>query len=92
MVQRKNVCSVGITKHLNIFSNISPTAQTLQENFIVDLKDCLLADIGQQFEDLLEAVSVQREALEAEFQAGRDRLLRIQLLSSYCGARNCTSA
>ena len=60
---------------LNIFSNISPTAQTLQENFIVDLKDCLLADLGQKFEDLLEAVSLQREALEAELQAGRDRLL-----------------
>ena len=29
---------------LNIFSNISPTAQTLQENFIVGLKDCLLAE------------------------------------------------
>ncbi|WP_299153430.1 RNA polymerase-associated protein RapA [uncultured Acinetobacter sp.] len=60
---------------LNIFSNISPTAQTLQENFIVALKDCLLADKGQEFEDLLEEVSVQREALEAELQAGRDRLL-----------------
>lgn len=60
---------------LNIFSNISPTAQTLQENFIVHLKDCLLADMGQQFEDLLEEVSVQREALETELQAGRDRLL-----------------
>ena len=36
---------------LNIFSNISPTAQTLQENFIVELKDCLLADQGQTFED-----------------------------------------
>ncbi len=60
---------------LNIFSNISPTAQTLQENFIVKLKDCLLSDLGQQFEDLLEEVSVQREALEAELQAGRDRLL-----------------
>ncbi len=34
-----------------------------------------MADLGQQFEDLLEAVSVQREALEAELQAGRDRLL-----------------
>lgn len=60
---------------LNIFSNISPTAQTLQENFIVELKDCLLTDQGQQFDDLLEAVSVQREALEAELQSGRDRLL-----------------
>lgn len=60
---------------LNIFSNISPTAQTLQENFIVALKDCLLADKGQEFEDLLQEVSVQREALEAELQEGRDRLL-----------------
>ncbi|CEI54894.1 RNA polymerase associated protein RapA [Acinetobacter bereziniae] len=60
---------------LNIFSNISPTAQTLQENFIVDLKECLLADKGQAFEDLLEAVNVQRQALEAELQDGRDRLL-----------------
>ena len=60
---------------LNIFSNISPTAQTLQENFIMDLKDCLLADKGPAFEELLEAVSVQREALEAELQSGRDRLL-----------------
>ncbi len=60
---------------LNIFSNISPTAQSLQENFIVDLKDCLLSDQGQRFEDLLEEVSVQREALERELQAGRDRLL-----------------
>ncbi|WP_139851524.1 RNA polymerase-associated protein RapA [Acinetobacter pullicarnis] len=60
---------------LNIFTNISPTAQTLQENFIVDLKGCLLGDLGQQFEDLLENVSLQREALEAELQEGRDRLL-----------------
>jgi len=60
---------------LNIFSSISPTAQTLQENFIVELKDCLLADQGQTFEDLLEEVNVQRQALEAELQAGRDRLL-----------------
>ena len=60
---------------LNIFGSISPTAQTLQENFIVDLKECLLADLGQRFEDLLEEVNVQRQALEAELQAGRDRLL-----------------
>lgn len=60
---------------LNIFSNISPTAQTLQENFIVELKDCLLADQGPVFEELLEEVNLQRQALEAELQAGRDRLL-----------------
>ena len=34
-----------------------------------------MSDLGQQFEDLLEEVSVQREALEAELQEGRDRLL-----------------
>lgn len=35
----------------------------------------MLADQGQTFEDLLEEVNVQRQALEAELQAGRDRLL-----------------
>ncbi|WLF83108.1 RNA polymerase-associated protein RapA [Moraxella sp. ZY210820] len=60
---------------LNIFNQISPTAQTLQENFIAELKDCLLADKGQQFEDLLEEVNVQRQALEAELHDGRDKLL-----------------
>ncbi|MCF8998760.1 RNA polymerase-associated protein RapA [Acinetobacter nectaris] len=60
---------------LNIFNHISPTAQTLQENFIVALKDCLLEDKGQEFEDLLTRVTVQRQALEQEMQEGRDRLL-----------------
>ena len=60
---------------LNIFGHISPTAQTLQENFILDLKECLLANLDQKFEDLLEEVNVQRQALENELQAGRDRLL-----------------
>ena len=60
---------------LNIFTNISPTAQTLQENFLVQLKNCLLADLGEQFENLLDEVTIQRESLEAELQDGRDRLL-----------------
>ncbi len=60
---------------LNIFNQISPTAQTLQENFIAELKECLVEDKGQTFEDLLEEVNVQRQALEAELQDGRDRLL-----------------
>ncbi len=35
---------------LNHFSAISRQPhKTLQENFIVQLKDCLLADLGQQF-------------------------------------------
>ena len=60
---------------LNIFTNISPTAQTLQENFLVQLKNCLLTDLGEQFENLLDEVTIQRESLEAELQDGRDRLL-----------------
>lgn len=60
---------------LNIFNQISPTAQTLQENFIAELKECLLIDQGQHFEDLLDEVNIQRQALEEELQAGRDRLL-----------------
>lgn len=74
---------------LNIFSNISPAAQTLQENFIVDLKDCLLSDQGQKFEDLLEAVSVQREALETELQAGVTVCLNIIHAVQACGTGNC---
>lgn len=60
---------------LNIFNQISPTAQTLQENFIAELKGHLLADLGSSFDDLLQAVTVQRQALEKELQEGRDRLL-----------------
>ncbi len=59
---------------LNIFSQISPTAQTLQENFIVELKDCLLNDTPA-FEALLEKVNAERLQLEAAMQEGRDRLL-----------------
>ncbi len=77
---------------LNIFSNISPTAQTLQENFIVELKDCLLTDQGQEFDDLLEAVSVQREALKQNLQAGRDRLLEYNSCRPIVAQENCTSA
>ena len=60
---------------LNIFSNISPTAQTLQENFIVELKDCLLKDMPEKFEPLLEQVNMERFELENDLQEGRDRLL-----------------
>ncbi|GAB3046744.1 RNA polymerase-associated protein RapA [Acinetobacter apis] len=60
---------------LNIFNQISPTAQTLQENFIAELKGHLLADLGSSFDELLQAVTVQRQALEKELQEGRDRLL-----------------
>lgn len=60
---------------LNIFSQISPTAQTLQEQYIVELKDCLLTDQGYAFDELLERVNDERLGLEYELQSGRDRLL-----------------
>ncbi len=72
---------------LNIFSNISPTAQTLQENHIVDLKDGLLTDQGQVFEDLLEQVNQERMALEHEMQNGRDRLLEFNSCRPKVAAR-----
>lgn len=66
---------------LNIFNQISPTAQTVQEQFIVDLKPLLegqkVEDEGQEItlDQLIEEGKAQRLALEAAMQAGRDRLL-----------------
>ncbi|MFW2178487.1 MULTISPECIES: RNA polymerase-associated protein RapA [unclassified Moraxella] len=61
---------------LNIFNQISPTAQTVQEQFIVDLKPMLE---GKGTVDGLNALidegQAQRLALEEAMQAGRDRLL-----------------
>ena len=72
---------------LNIFSNISPTAQTLQENHIVALKDCLLNDQGHEFEMLLELVNNERTLLEDELQNGRDRLLEFNSCRPKVAAR-----
>lgn len=61
---------------LNIFSQISPTAQTLQERYIVDLKPCLEGNEDEAvFAKLLETVNAERQELEAELQNGRDKLL-----------------
>lgn len=60
---------------LNIFSQISPTAQTLQEQYIVEIKDFLTADQGYAFDELLDRVNDERLGLEYELQSGRDRLL-----------------
>lgn len=61
---------------LNIFSQISPTAQTLQERFIIDLKPCLEGSADEEtFNALLAEVASERIALEDELQNGRDRLL-----------------
>lgn len=63
-------------KALNIFNQISPTAQTVQEQFIVELKPIL--EGKGTFDDLrqlIEAGKQQRLALEEVMQQGRDRLL-----------------
>lgn len=61
---------------LNIFNQISPTAQSLQERFIVDLKPCLLGEADDAtFATLLATVNDERLMLEAELQNGRDKLL-----------------
>lgn len=64
---------------LNIFNQISPTAQTVQETFISQLKPLLE---GADNDDSRTALSVlvgeaaaYRQSLEAQLQAGRDRLL-----------------
>lgn len=64
---------------LNIFNQISPTAQSVQEHFIAELKPLLE---GENSDDNREALahliaqgSMLRAELEEELQAGRDRLL-----------------
>lgn len=61
---------------LNIFNQISPTAQTVQEQFIVDLKP-ILEGKGSHDDllDLIEEGRQHRMALEEMMQQGRDRLL-----------------
>lgn len=64
---------------LNIFNQISPTAQTVQETFITELKPLLEAPDTPEnraaLGELVGEASAHRQGLEAELQAGRDRLL-----------------
>lgn len=61
---------------LNIFSQISPTAQTVQEQFIVELKPLLEGQGTQaELEKLINQGKEQRLAFEENLQQGRDRLL-----------------
>lgn len=61
---------------LNIFNQISPTAQTVQEQYLGELKP-LLEGRGEadEFAVLVANAKALRLELEAELQAGRDRLL-----------------
>lgn len=61
---------------LNIFNQISPTAQTVQEQFIMDLKPMLEGKASHDaLLDLIEEGRQHRMALEEMMQQGRDRLL-----------------
>lgn len=61
---------------LNIFSQISPTAQTVQEQFIVELKPLLEGQGTQEeLQNLISEGKQQRLAFEESLQQGRDRLL-----------------
>ena len=69
---------------LNIFNQISPTAQTVQETFIGELKPllegkCLQGetkeDNQERFVKLMASATSLRQELEEELQQGRDRLL-----------------
>ena len=64
---------------LNIFSQISPTAQSVQEEYIQTLKPLLegadTADNQQALQAVIAEAKQTRLGLEAQLQAGRDRLL-----------------
>ncbi len=69
---------------LNIFNQISPTAQSVQEQYIAQLKPLLegiriegadTSDNQVILQDLIEDAKQTRLGLEAQLQTGRDRLL-----------------
>ena len=64
---------------LNIFNQISPTAQSVQEQYIAELKPLLegadTADNRAALQTLIEDAKKTRLGLESALQAGRDRLL-----------------
>jgi ATP-dependent helicase HepA len=65
---------------LDIFGHISPTAQVLQENHLLGLKEALLTkteteEDHNRFDAFLAQVNDERLVLETELQSGRDRLL-----------------
>lgn len=63
---------------LNIFSAISPAAQSVQEYFLMDLKPLLLGQTAPNvadFQSLVGEAAAMRISLEQAMQEGRDRLL-----------------
>lgn len=64
---------------LSVFARCSPTASSVHEHYMADLKPLLRPSADEAQLDALIAQAVAlREALEADLAAGRDRLLELQ--------------
>lgn len=60
---------------LGMFDGISPTAQTVHERFIGELKPLLTSDDSKALATLIADADSERQTLETALAAGRDRLL-----------------
>lgn len=78
---------------LNIFNQISPTAQTVQEAFWNELSQLLQADDTPQNHDILNKLIAQASALRSELehalQMGKDRLLEYNSCRPTVSSRIC---
>lgn len=64
---------------LEVFSRCSPTASTLHEHFLAELKPLLKPSSSiDLLDELIERAVATRDALEQDLQQGRDRLLELQ--------------
>ncbi len=71
----------------NVFNGISPSAQTLHEHYLPELKAYLLGEKTEGFDLLLYNVANQCAQLQAELQQGRDRLLEYNSCRPQVAAR-----
>src|SRR5699024_5358502 len=62
---------------LNAFLNTCPTGNALQHQFGPRLLSQLEEGDDEEFQKLIEEARVERERLEADLHAGRDRLLEL---------------
>lgn len=80
-------------KALNIFNQISPTAQNIQEQFILELKPLLEGEHTPENQERLLTLIAQAEQerlqMEATLQQGRDRLLEYNSCRPRIAQRIC---
>lgn len=64
---------------LNVFARCSPTAQSVHETYIAELKPLLRPSSAEtDLDGLIHEAIGERELLEADLASGRDRLLELQ--------------